>query len=74
VLAVRNRTLKKWSAMNAGLTLFCDARMKFESCGFYLVSILFIIFDWKLLSSFLAVAFQDVSMAGFWSTMVFLAC
>ena len=47
--------------------------MKFD-VRFYLVSILFIIFDLEIAFLFpWAVAFQDVSMAGFWSMMVFLA-
>ena len=66
VLAVRNPDPEKVSAYD-------DARMKFD-VRFYLVSILFIIFDLEIALLFpWAVAFQDLSMASFWSMMVFLA-
>ena len=63
VLAVRNPDPEKVSAYECGFNAFDDARMKFD-VRFYL-EIAFL-FPW-------AVAFQDVSMAGFWSMMVFLA-
>ena len=73
VLAVRNPDPEKVSAYECGFNAFDDARMKFD-VRFYLVSILFIIFDLEIAFLFpWAVAFQDVSMAGFWSMMVFLA-
>ena len=47
--------------------------MKFD-VRFYLVSILFIIFDLEIAFLFpWAVAFKDVSFLGFWSMMVFLS-
>ena len=56
------------SSVNA----FDDARMKFD-VRFYLVSILFIIFDLEVAFLFpWAVAFGEISMVGFWSMMVFL--
>ena len=73
VLAVRNPDPEKVSAYECGFNAFDDARMKFD-VRFYLVAILFIIFDLEI--AFLipwAVAFGDMSMAGFWSMMVFLA-
>ena len=73
VIAVRNPDPEKVSAYECGFNAFDDARMKFD-VRFYLVAILFIIFD--LETAFLfpwAVAFQDVSMVGFWSMMVFLS-
>ena len=72
VIAVRNPDPEKVSAYECGFNAFDDARMKFD-VRFYLVSILFIIFDLEV--AFLvpwAVAFKDISMVGFWSMMVFL--
>jgi len=73
VLAVRNPDPEKVSAYECGFNAFDDARMKFD-VRFYLVSILFIIFDLEIAFLFpWAVAFGDISMAGFWSMMIFLA-
>ena len=73
VIAVRNPYPEKVSAYECGFNAFDDARMKFD-VRFYLVSILFIIFDLEIAFLFpWAVAFQDVSMVGFWSMMVFLS-
>ena len=72
VLAVRHPDPEKLSAYECGINAFDDARMKFD-VRFYLVSILFIIFDLEIAMLFpWAVAFKDVSMVGFWSMMVFL--
>ena len=73
VLAVRNPDPEKVSAYECGFNAFDDARMKFD-VRFYLVSILFIIFDIEVAFLFQwAVAFGEMSMVGFWSMMVFLA-
>ena len=73
VLAVRNPDPEKVSAYECGFNAFDDARMKFD-VRFYLVSILFIIFDLEVAFLFpWAVAFKDIGMLGFWSMMVFLA-
>ena len=73
VIAVRNPDPEKVYAYECGFNAFDDARMKFD-VRFYLVSILFIIFDLEIAFLFpWAVAFQDVSMVGFWSMMVFLS-
>jgi NADH-quinone oxidoreductase subunit A len=73
VLAVRNPDPEKVSAYECGFNAFDDARMKFD-VRFYLVSILFIIFDLEIAFLFpWAVAFGDLSMAAFWSMMAFLA-
>jgi NADH-quinone oxidoreductase subunit A len=64
---------EKLSAYECGFNAFDDARMRFD-VRFYLVAILFIIFDLEV--SFLfpwAVAFKAVGAAGFWAMMVFLA-
>ena len=73
VIAVRNPDPEKVSAYECGFNAFDDARMKFD-VRFYLVSILFIIFDLEIAFLFpWAVAFQDISIVGFWSMMVFLS-
>ena len=72
VLAVRNPDPEKVSAYECGFNAFDDARMKFD-VRFYLVSILFIIFDLEVAFLFpWAVAFGEISMVGFSSMMVFL--
>ena len=72
IVAVRNPDPEKVSAYECGFNAFDDARMKFD-VRFYLVSILFIIFDLEVAFLFpWAVAFKDISMVGFWSMMVFL--
>jgi NADH-quinone oxidoreductase subunit A len=63
---------EKLSAYECGFNAFDDARMKFD-VRFYLVAILFIIFDLEV--SFLfpwAVAFKQVGAYGFWAMMIFL--
>ena len=63
---------EKLSAYECGFNAFDDARMKFD-VRFYLVAILFIIFDLEV--SFLfpwAVAFSQLGAFGFWSMMLFL--
>ena len=64
---------EKLSAYECGFEAFDDARRRFD-VRFYLVAILFIIFDLEVAFLFpWAVAFKDISMVGFWSMMVFLA-
>jgi NADH-quinone oxidoreductase subunit A len=64
---------EKLSAYECGFNSFDDARMKFD-VRFYLVSILFIIFDLEVAFLFpWAVSFGQIGMFGFWSMMVFLA-
>ena len=63
---------EKVSAYECGFNAFDDARMKFD-VRFYLVSILFIIFDLEVAFLFpWAVAFPDMTDTAFWSMMVFL--
>src|SRR5207237_8085243 len=72
LVAYRNPDSEKLSAYECGFNPFDDARMKFD-VRYYLVAILFIIFDLEV--SFLfpwAVAFGDIGVFGFWSMMVFL--
>jgi NADH-quinone oxidoreductase subunit A len=64
---------EKLSAYECGFNAFADARMKFD-VRFYLVSILFIIFDLEVAFLFpWAVALGDIGLYGFWSMVVFLA-
>ena len=73
VIAPRNPDPETASAYECGFDAFYDARMKFD-VRFYLVSLLFIIFDLEVAFLFpWAVAFGDVGVLGFWSMMVFLA-
>ncbi|WP_439575506.1 NADH-quinone oxidoreductase subunit A [Phreatobacter sp.] len=63
---------EKLSAYECGFNAFDDARMKFD-VRFYLVAILFIIFDLEVAFLFpWAVAFKEIGVFGFWSMMVFL--
>lgn len=72
LVAVKQPDPEKVSAFEAGFDAFDDARMKFD-IRFYLVSILFIIFDLEVAWLFpWAVAFRDVGWFGFWSVMIFL--
>ena len=72
VIAVFNPDPEKVSAYECGFNAMDDARMKFD-VRFYLVSILFIIFDLEVAFLFpWAVAFGSLSMVAFWSMMVFL--
>jgi len=72
IIAVRKPDPEKVSAYECGFNAFDDARMKFD-VRFYLVSILFIIFDLEVAFLFpWAVAFADMSMTAFWSMMLFL--
>jgi NADH-quinone oxidoreductase subunit A len=72
VVAFKQPDPEKLSAYECGFKAFDDARMKFD-VRYYLVAILFIIFDLEV--SFLfpwAVAFSKLGLYGFWSMMIFL--
>ncbi len=72
LIAYKQPDPEKLSAYECGFNAFDDARMKFD-VRFYLVAILFIIFDLEV--SFLfpwAVAFGDLGLYGYWSMMIFL--
>ena len=76
VLAPRSPDPEKLSSYECGFNAFDDARMKFD-VRFYLVSILFIIFDLDVAFLFpWAVALMklpaEVSQFAFWSMMAFL--
>ena len=72
VLAVRNPDPEKVSAYECGFNAFDDARMKFD-VRFYLVAILFIIFDLEVAFLFpWAIALGGIGWLGFGSMMGFL--
>lgn len=63
---------EKLSAYECGFESYGDARGQFD-VRFYLVAILFIIFDLEVAFLFpWAVSFGDLGLYGFWSMMVFL--
>jgi NADH-quinone oxidoreductase subunit A len=63
---------EKLSAYECGFNAFDDARMKFD-VRFYLVAILFIIFDLEVAFLFpWAVTLGKIGLFGFWSMIVFL--
>ncbi len=64
---------EKLSAYECGFAPFENSRRRFD-VRFYLVAILFIIFDLEIAFLFpWAAAFRDIGLFGFWSMMVFLA-
>ena len=72
IIAVRKPDSEKLSAYECGFDAFDDARMKFD-IRFYLVSILFIIFDLEVAFLFpWAISLKEVGVYGFWSMMIFL--
>src|ERR1700729_32906 len=63
---------EKLSAYECGFNAFDDARMKFD-VRFYLVAILFIIFDLEVAFLFpWAITFGKLGATGFWSMLLFL--
>ncbi len=72
LIAYRNPDPEKVSAYECGFEAFDDARMNFD-VRFYLVAILFIIFDLEIAFLFpWAVAFKEAGLYGFWAVMIFL--
>jgi NADH-quinone oxidoreductase subunit A len=71
-VAIQRPDPEKMSAYECGFNAFDDARMKFD-IRFYLVAILFIIFDLEVAFLFpWAVAFKEIGWLGMWSMMSFL--
>tara|TARA_B100001769_G_scaffold173263_1_gene136592 strand:+ start:199 stop:567 length:369 start_codon:yes stop_codon:yes gene_type:complete len=63
----------KLSAYECGFEAFDDSRMEFD-VRFYLVAILFIIFDLEIAFLFpWAISLGNIGLLGFWSMMLFLA-
>ena len=72
IAAVSNPDVEKNSAYECGFEPFESARLKFD-IRFYLVAILFVIFDLEVAFLFpWAVGFQHIGSLGFWSMMLFL--
>lgn len=72
IVALRRPDKEKNSAYECGFEAFSSARGKFE-VRFYLVSILFIIFDLEIAFLFpWAVVLEKVGVFGFWSMIAFL--
>jgi NADH-quinone oxidoreductase subunit A len=72
LIAVRNPDPEKVSAYECGFNAFDDARMKFD-VRYYLVAILFIIFDLEVAFLFpWAVSLGALGLFGFWSMIIFL--
>jgi len=72
IVAYKSPDPEKLSAYECGFNAFDDARMKFDA-RFYLIAILFIIFDLEVAFLFpWAISLGEVGWYGFWSMMVFL--
>ena len=72
LVARRNPDAEKLSPYECGFEPFDDARRKFD-VRFYLVAILFIIFDLEVAFLFpWAVTLGKIGLFGFWSMVVFL--
>ena len=72
VFSPKNPDPEKLSAYECGFEPFNDSRMEFD-VRFYLVAILFIIFDLEIAFLFpWAVSLGNIGELGFWSMMIFL--
>ena len=72
ILAKQNPDSEKDSAYECGFEAFEDSRNRFD-VRFYLVAILFIIFDLEVAFLFpWAVSLGKIGVFGFWSMMIFL--
>jgi len=72
VLAPKDPNPEKLSAYECGFNAFSDARMKFD-VRFYLVAILFIIFDLEVAFLFpWAITLKETGVFAFWSMVAFL--
>ena len=68
----KNPDSEKLSAYECGFEAFGDSRMEFD-VRFYLVAILFIIFDLEIAFLFpWAISLGSIGALGFWSMMIFL--
>ena len=73
VASPKNPDPEKLSAYECGFEAFDDSRMEFD-VRFYLVAILFIIFDLEIAFLFpWAISLGSLGVLGFWSMMIFLA-
>jgi NADH-quinone oxidoreductase subunit A len=68
----KNPYPEKLSAYECGFEAFDDSRMEFD-VRFYLVAILFIIFDLEIAFLFpWAISLGNIGLLGFWSMIIFL--
>ena len=73
IASPKNPDPEKLSAYECGFEAFDDSRMEFD-VRFYLVAILFIIFDLEIAFLFpWAITLGNTGVFGFWSMMIFLA-
>ncbi len=73
LVAYKQPDKEKLSPYECGFEPFDDARMKFD-VRFYLVAMLFIIFDLEAVFLFpWALTFKEIGDVGFWAMMIFLA-
>ena len=73
IAAPSNPDPEKLSAYECGFEAFDDSRMEFD-VRFYLVAILFIIFDLEIAFLFpWAISLGYIGALGFWSMMIFLS-
>jgi NADH-quinone oxidoreductase subunit A len=72
IFSPKNPDPEKLSAYECGFEPFSDSRMEFD-VRFYLVAILFIIFDLEIAFLFpWAISLGSIGALGFWSMMIFL--
>ena len=72
IFSPKNPDPEKLSAYECGFEPFEDSRMEFD-VRFYLVAILFIIFDLEIAFLFpWAISLGNLGALGFWSMMIFL--
>tara|TARA_B110000116_G_C16751113_1_gene543412 strand:+ start:159 stop:527 length:369 start_codon:yes stop_codon:yes gene_type:complete len=72
IFSPKNPDPEKLSAYECGFEAFDDSRMEFD-VRFYLVAILFIIFDLEIAFLFpWAISLGSIGVLGFWSMMIFL--
>lgn len=72
IVGKQNPDADKNAAYECGFDAFDDARSRFD-VRFYLVAILFIIFDLEIAFLFpWAISLGEIGLFGFWSMMVFL--
>lgn len=72
LVSVNNADKEKVSQYECGFEPFSEARSRFD-VRFYLVAILFIIFDLEIAFLFpWAISLGEIGVFGFWSMMIFL--
>jgi len=73
ILSPKNPDPEKLSAYECGFEAFSDSRIEFD-IRFYLVAILFIIFDLEIAFLFpWAISLGNIGLLGFFSMMIFLS-